>query len=155
MLQVHNQARENNHMSGFLGQILQGVLGGGQPGQTSPISGILQQVLAVRDGDNQGVAAIVSKFQAAGLGQHVQSWVGTGENVPVSADQVGQVFSGEQIQGWAQRAGTTPDAMREVLAQALPHVVDHLTPAGQVPAQSQMPDLSGLVSRLLGGARPA
>jgi uncharacterized protein YidB (DUF937 family) len=142
-------------MSGFLGQILQGVLGGGQQGQTSPISGILQQVLAVRDGDNQGVAAIISKFQAAGLGQHVQSWVGTGENVPVSGNQVGQVFSTEQIQGWAQQAGTTPDAMRDVLAQALPHVVDHLTPGGQVPAESQMPDLSGLMNRLLGGARPA
>lgn len=142
-------------MSGFLGQILQGVLGGGQPGQASPISGILQQVLAVQDGDNQGVAAIVSKFQAAGLGQHVQSWVGTGENAPVSGDQIGQVFSAEQVQGWAQQAGTTPDAMRDVLAQALPHVVDHMTPGGQVPAGSQTPDLSGLVSRLLGGTRTA
>jgi uncharacterized protein YidB (DUF937 family) len=141
-------------MSGFLGQMLQGVLGGGQQGQNSPISGILQQVLAMRDGDNQGVAAIVSKFQAAGLGQHVQSWVGTGENVPVSGDQIGQVFSDQQIQGWAQQAGTTPDSMREVLAQALPHLVDHLTQGGQVPASSQMPDLAGLMNRFLGSARP-
>jgi uncharacterized protein YidB (DUF937 family) len=136
-------------MSGFFGQILQGVLGGGQQGQASPISGILQQVLAVRDGDNQGVAAIISKFESAGLGQHVQSWVGTGENAAVSADQVGQVFSPEQIEGWAQQAGTTPDALRGVLAEALPHVIDHATPGGQVP--DQMPDLSGLISRFLGG----
>jgi uncharacterized protein YidB (DUF937 family) len=139
-------------MSGFLNQMLQGVLGGGQQGQTSPLIGVLQQVMAVKDGDNQGVAAIISKFEAAGLGQHTQSWVGTGQNTPVSSDQVGQVFSSDQIAGWAQQAGTTPDAMRGVLAEALPHMVDHLTPGGQVPAQTQMPDLSGLLGRLLAGA---
>jgi uncharacterized protein YidB (DUF937 family) len=138
-------------MSGFLGQILQGVLGsGGQQGQGSPIAGILQQVMAVKDGDKQGVAAIISKFQSAGLGSAVQSWVGTGQNVPVSSDQIGSVFSQQQIDGWAQQAGTTPDAMRSVLAEALPHVVDHATPGGAVPAQT--PDLSGLLGQLFGGA---
>jgi uncharacterized protein YidB (DUF937 family) len=142
-------------MSGFFGQILQGVMGGGQQGQASPISAILQQVLAVQDGDKQGVAAIISKFQSAGLGQHVQSWVGTGDNAAVTGDQIGQAFSPEQIEGWAKQAGTTPDAMKDVLAQALPHLVDHMTPAGSVPAEtpSQIPDLSGLLSRFLGGAR--
>jgi uncharacterized protein YidB (DUF937 family) len=136
-------------MSGFLGQILQGVLGGSQQGQGSPIAGILQQVLAVSDGNNQGIAAIISKFQAAGLGQTVQSWVGTGQNASVSADQIGQVFSQQQIEGWAQQAGTTPDAMRGVLAEALPHVVDHATPGGAVPDQA--PDLSAVLGRLFGG----
>ena len=93
-------------MSGFLGQILQGVMGGGQQGQGSAIAGILQQVLAVKDGDKQGVAAIISKFQSAGLGPAVQSWVGTGQNAPVSSDQIGSVFSQQQIEGWAQQAGT-------------------------------------------------
>jgi len=138
-------------MSGILGQMLQGVLGGGQQGQASPISAILQQVLTMQDGDKQGVAAVISKFQNAGLGQAVQSWVGTGNNAPISGDQVGQAFSPEQINGWAQQAGTTPDAMRDVLAQAVPHMVDHLTPGGQVPAQTQTPDLAGLLGRLLGG----
>jgi uncharacterized protein YidB (DUF937 family) len=145
-------------MSGIFGQLLQGVLGGGQQGQASPIAGILQQVLASQDGNNQGIAAIISKFQAAGLGQQVQSWVGTGANTPISGDHIGQVFSADQIQGWAQQAGTTPDAMRTVLADALPHVVDHLTPGGQVPAQTEAPDLAGLLGRLMGGvgtARPA
>ena len=123
-------------MSGFLGQILQGVLGGGQQGQGSSMAGIIQQVLAVKDGDKQGVAAIISKFQSAGLGPVVQSWVGTGQNSPVSGDQIGSVFSQQQIEGWAQQAGTTPDAMRKVLAEALPHVVDHATPGGAVPAQN-------------------
>ena len=135
-------------MSGFFGQILQGALGSGQQGQASPIAGILQQVLSAPDGGNQGVAALISRFEAAGLGEHVQSWVGTGQNVPVSADQIGQVFSPQEIEGWAQQAGTTPDALRGILAEALPHVVDHATPGGAVPEQT--PDLGGLLGRLFG-----
>jgi uncharacterized protein YidB (DUF937 family) len=136
-------------MSGFFGQILQGVMGGGQQGQGSPVMAILQQVLAVRDGDNQGIPAIISKFEAAGLGQHVQSWVGTGQNAPVSADQIGQVFSPQQIEGWAQQAGTTPEALKGILAEALPHTIDHATPDGQVPDQT--PDLASLLGRFFGG----
>jgi uncharacterized protein YidB (DUF937 family) len=142
-------------MSGMLGQILGGFLGGGQPGQPgqpSPLVGILQQVLASGGqggtGGAGGISAIVSRFEAAGLGQQAQSWVGTGANQPVSADQVGQVFPPEQISHWATQAGTTPDAMRQVLAEALPHAVDHLTPGGQPPAQTA--DISGMLQGLLG-----
>jgi len=137
-------------MSGFFGQLLQGAMGGGGPPQSSPVATILQDVLAMSDGNNQGVGAIISRFEAAGLGQHVQSWVGNGENAPVTGEQVGQAFSPEEIEGWAQRAGTTPDAMRDVLAQALPHMVDHMTPGGQVPEQGQMPDFSSLIGRFMG-----
>lgn len=101
-------------------------------------------------------AAINSKFLAAGLGPHVQSLVGTGETVPVSGDQVAQAFSPEQIEGWATQAGTTLDAVKDVPAQALPRMADHLTTGGAVPADtSEMPDLSGLLARFMGGARPA
>jgi uncharacterized protein YidB (DUF937 family) len=143
-------------MSGMLGQLLGGLLGGGQPGQPgqpvqqSPLMGILQQVLASGgqgQGTAGGVSAVVSRFEAAGLGQHAQSWVGTGANHPVTPDQVGQVFAPEQINQWATQAGTTPEAMRQVLAEALPHTVDHLTPGGQPPAQTA--DLSGMLQGLL------
>jgi uncharacterized protein YidB (DUF937 family) len=137
-------------MSGMLGQILGGLLGGGgQQGQQSPIAGILEQVLATKDANgNTGIAAIVSRFQSAGASQQVQSWVGTGSNEPVSPDQVGQAFGDGQIEAWAKQAGTTPDAMRQVLSEAVPHVVDHMTPAGQVPTQNA--NLAGLLQGLLG-----
>ena len=138
-------------MSGLLGQLLGGMMSG-QSGQPSAITGILREVMASGGGQGGGIAGIVSQFQAAGLGQHAQSWVGTGQNMPLSGDQVGQVFSSDQIDGWAQQAGTTPDKMRDVLAQALPHVVDHATPGGQMPTQA--PDLSAIVGRLFGGAAP-
>ena len=127
-------------MSGFFRAILQGVLGGGQ--QKVCRSAILQQVLNDRDGNNEGIAAIISKLQSAGLGQQVQSWIGSGPNASVSADQIGQAFPQHQIDGWAQQTGTTPDQLRDVLAKALPHVVVIMS-NGEVPAQTS--DLSGLL----------
>ena len=135
-------------MSGLFGQLLGSILGGQQEGQPTAIASVLQQVLA---GNGGGVASVISRFEAAGLGSQVQSWVSSGANLPISADQVGQTFSADEIEGWATQAGTTPDKMRAVLAEALPHAVDHVTPAGQVPAPNAMPDLSSLVSRFLGG----
>lgn len=137
-------------MSGMLGQILGGLMGGGGVGgQGGALGPILRQVLG--GGSGGGLGGLLSRFQSAGLGPQAQSWVGPGENQPISPDQVGQVFSPEQISSWASQAGTTPDAMRQVLAQALPHAVDQMTPGGQVPAQSA--DLSGLLGSLLGGGR--
>ena len=139
-------------MSGFIGQILGNMMGGQQAGQPAAIAGILQQLLAANGG---GVASVVSRFEAAGLGSNAQSWVSTGENQPVSADQIGKVFSPEQINAWSTQAGTTPDKLCAVLAEALPHAVDHVTPGGQVPAPDAIPDLSSLVSRFFnsGAAR--
>jgi uncharacterized protein YidB (DUF937 family) len=134
-------------MSGFLGQVLGGLMGGGQPGQQSPIVGVLQQVLTTREGNASGLQGLLTRFEAAGLGNQAQSWVGTGENKPVSSGQISQVFSEDEISGWASQAGTTPEAMRQVLSQALPHVVDHLTPGGQMPAQTT--DISGMLMNLL------
>jgi uncharacterized protein YidB (DUF937 family) len=144
-------------MSGFFNQILQSVLGSGQPAQASPINAILQQILSAREGDKEGIAAIIAKFQNAGLADQGHSWIGTVSNAPISPHNVDSVFSSQQIQGWAQQAGVAPDAMRDVLAQALPQVVDHLTPDGKVPDQTppQMIDLPSLLGRLMGGAGPS
>ena len=136
-------------MSGLLGQMLGSIMGGQQGGQPSAIAGILQQVLASNGG---GVAALVSRFQTAGLGAQAQSWVSEGENMPVSPAQISQVFSPEQLQGWAGQAGTTPDKLQAVLAEALPHAVNHVTPGGQVPEANATPDLSSLMSRFFGSA---
>jgi uncharacterized protein YidB (DUF937 family) len=134
-------------MSGFFSQIL-GTIGGQQEGQPKAIAGILQQVLAQNGG---GVASLIQRFEGAGLGEHAQSWVSPdNNNMPISADHIGRVFSPEEIEGWAAQAGTTPDRMRSVLAEALPHAVNHVTPDGQTPEVSVIPSL---LSAFLGDRR--
>ena len=134
-------------MSGFLGALLGGSNQGG-PGQSTAIANVLQQVLSQNGG---GIAALISRFTDAGLGDHVQSWV-SGTQQPITADHVDRVFTQDEIANWASQAGTDPDRMRDVLAEALPHAVDHATPNGEIPAPNATPDLSSLVRRFMGGA---
>jgi uncharacterized protein YidB (DUF937 family) len=151
-------------MSGILGQILGNVLAGpgqqAQPQAGAAIGNILQQILSGTAAPGSagapqggGLGGLLSQLQSAGLGNQAQSWVGTGQNQPVSPSQISQVFSDQQISNWAAQAGTTPAAMQAVLAEAIPHAIDHATPAGQVPAPDAMPDLSSLLGKLLGGVR--
>ena len=57
---------------------------------------------------------------SAGLAERVQSWIGHGENLPVTAEELGTVFSPEQLNAWAEHEGTTPDAVLQALADQLP-----------------------------------
>jgi uncharacterized protein YidB (DUF937 family) len=132
-------------MSGLLGQLIGNVLGGQSGSQSAAITGIIQQIIAGSSGGSGGVSALVSRFEAAGLGQQAQSWVANGPNQAVSSDQLGQVFSADEVQAWAKQAGTTPDAILKVLSEALPKAVDHVTPTGQPPGQTA--DLQGMLQK--------
>ena len=103
-----------------------------------------------------GVQGLVAMLQQHGLGEAVQSWVGTGANQPVSPAQLGQALGngglGGVIESMAGKLGTDPQALLGQLAQVLPHAVDHLTPDGQVPAGGgvDLGSLAGLAGKLFG-----
>jgi uncharacterized protein YidB (DUF937 family) len=80
-----------------------------------------------------GVSGIVNQLQQQGLGATVNSWIGTGPNQPISADQVHQAFGPEVIRELAAKTGMTPEELAQKLSQVLPQVVDKLTPNGSVP----------------------
>jgi uncharacterized protein YidB (DUF937 family) len=138
--------KEENEMSGFLGSLLGGSNQVGS-GQSTAIASVLQQVLSQNGG---GVATLISRFTEAGLGDHVQSWV-NGNQQSITPDHVDRVFTQDEIANWASQAGTDPDRMRNVLAEALPHAVNHATPNGEIPAHDAIPDLSSLLRRFMGG----
>lgn len=80
-----------------------------------------------------GLGALVEAFQRNGLSEVVNSWVGTGQNLPVSADQLQQVLGSGTLGRLASEAGVPQDSIASVLSGVLPHVVDRLTPDGQIP----------------------
>lgn len=86
-----------------------------------------------------GLQGLVGMLQQHGLADAVQSWVGTGANQAVSGGQLGQALQhgglGPLLQEMAAKLGVDQDQLLGQLSQVLPHVVDHLTPDGQVPAQ--------------------
>jgi uncharacterized protein YidB (DUF937 family) len=110
-----------------------GAFGGKSDGtpQSAPL--VILQALASQEG---GIAGLLQKFGGAGLGDAVQSWVGNGQNAPISADTVHQVLGSGMIQQIAEKLGIPADQASSLVAEHLPQVVDGLTPNGEVPPHS-------------------
>jgi uncharacterized protein YidB (DUF937 family) len=77
-------------------------------------------------------------MQRAGFGDQARSWVSRGQNMPISPDDLGQIFGQGGIDEIARRAGLTPQQTSEGLSELLPDVVDRLTPEGDVPDADQL-----------------
>jgi|KBSMisStaDraftv2_1062788.scaffolds.fasta_scaffold122432_3 uncharacterized protein YidB (DUF937 family) len=126
-------------LDGLLGQVMGGMLGGGQtqmPGQSplpgqaqSPLLMMLLQLLQ----QNGGLQGVLGKLQQSGYGQQAQSWIGTGQNMPIDAGALSQIFGHGQLGQIAQQLGVSQEEAAGGLAQMLPQVVDQMTPQGQVP----------------------
>ena len=132
---------------GLLDGLVSGAVGqlGGNTGQQNPL---LQAVMQMIQGQPGGLAGLVQKFQTSGLGQQAASWVGTGENMPVSSEQVSQALGGDAIAGLAQKLGMDKGQVAGGLAGLLPQVVDKLTPNGAIESGSTEQTLSGLLKGL-------
>jgi uncharacterized protein YidB (DUF937 family) len=83
--------------------------------------------------DGGGLTAILQQLESKGLGQAVQSWVGTGANQMISGEQLEKALGSEQIQQLAAHVGVSPDVLRSHLSEILPKIVDRLTPDGKLP----------------------
>jgi uncharacterized protein YidB (DUF937 family) len=119
---------------------------GGMGGQAA----LLQMVLGMlaNNGQGGGLGGLMEKFQSAGLGQQMNSWVGTGQNLPVSPEQLGGVFGSDQMSQMAERMGLSTGDLGAQLSQMLPQAVDHFTPGGRVP-EGGLGDLGDLLGSLL------
>ncbi len=96
-----------------------------------------------------GLAGLLERFHGAGLGAQASSWVGTGANLPISADQIKAALAGGPLHTLAEHVGIDPDQAAAYLSQYLPQIVDHLTPGGQVPQTVTHPGgLGGLFDSL-------
>ena len=132
---------------GLLDGILGSVLGGNSGGGSNPLLQIAMQMLANKGGGGAGGGAmdamgglggIISAFQKGGLGHLTDSWVGTGDNLPVSGDQLSQVLGSDKISQIASQLGMSQSDAAGGLAKILPDLVNHVTPNGQVPASHSM-----------------
>ena len=115
---------------GLLDQLTGALSGGATEGESSPFASILELVNNPKIG---GISGLVEKFQQGGLSEIVNSWVSTGQNLPISADQLENVLGSEKISELAGQMGVSPGQASGSLAEILPQIVDKLTPGGQVP----------------------
>jgi len=125
---------------GIFDAIVSGVLGGG--GASSPMGNVLSSILsganqAGGSGGGSGLVGLLSQLRQAGLGSQVDSWIGQGQNQPVSPQQLGNAFGEQQVGNWASQAGMQPHDFLSQLSQHLPRAVDAATPDGG-PPEGQM-----------------
>ncbi len=135
----------------LLGNLLGAVLGGGQAGQANnPMAAVLGSLLS-NEGGNGGIGGLVEKFNQAGMGDVVQSWIGKGENLPISADQISQVLGNDGLANIAQQLGLGQGDAAGQLSDMLPGLIDKLTPNGEAPSGGlgNMGDLAGMLGGLL------
>ena len=131
--------------------IAQQLLGGSQTGGAGDM---VSTVMHVLNGQPGGLDGVLQSLQQGGLGDAVKSWVGTGSNLPVSAEQVQSILGSGAVQDLAAKLGIPPTDAASHLSQLLPGIVDHLTPNGEVPegglASVGLDLLKGLLSRSTG-----
>ena len=115
-------------------------------GDANPLIGMVSSLLA----QNGGLQGLANKFAQSGHENAFQSWVGMGENQPISGNQVQHAIGSEQINAIATRMGVDPAVASTFLAEYLPKIVDKLTPAGKVdPAADHQQGLAALLPSLL------
>ncbi len=150
---------------GLLDSVLGAVMGGGQQqaaggGGLASIIGMVAsnpQMLQVvtgmlsNDGAHGGLGGLVGKFQQAGMGDAVNSWIGNGQNQAISGDQLSQVLGSGAMGDIAAKLGMSHGDAAGSLAQMLPGLINHLTPNGQAPAGGlgNSGDLMGMLGGLL------
>ncbi|MEU2153514.1 YidB family protein [Streptomyces sp. NPDC019396] len=118
-----------------LERLLGGLLGDGQEG--SGVGRLLASLFSEVGDSGQGggnpLQGLVNELDEGGLAAKVRSWIGLGDNEPVSGPELAQALPYQVLDRVAQRGGVSPEQAADRLAAALPQVVDKLTPEGQVP----------------------
>ena len=124
-----------------------GNLQGGAPGGSADLVSAVVGMLG-NDAQSGGLGGLVSKFAQHGLGDVINSWIGTGQNQAIGADQLSNVLGSDAIAALAQKLGLSHGDMAGQLSQMLPQIIDQLTPHGQVP-QGGLGNVSDILGMLL------
>jgi uncharacterized protein YidB (DUF937 family) len=118
---------------GFLDEMAKGLLGkvlGGGSSQNPLMDIVLGLITNPQTGGLQG---LIQTFKEKGLGDAMSSWISTGENQPVSGDQIQHALGGNFIQQIAEQLGSSKSEVSGSLSNLLPQIIDKLTPSGTLP----------------------
>lgn len=111
-------------------QLLGAVTGGGQTQGQAGIAGALLSALMNSEG---GIGGLLERAQASGLAETVQSWIGTGANLPISAESIQQLLGPDMMGQITEKTGLPLDQLAGHLSTHLPEAVDGVTPNGELP----------------------
>jgi len=131
---------------GILDTINSAIGGGKVEGQNDLMSTVMNLV----GGQQGGLNRLISEFKSKGLGDVISSWVGTGNNLPISSDQIQNILGSDQVKNIASKLGIDANSVTSQLSNLLPQVIDKLTPDGKVPEGDLMSKGMDLFDGLFG-----
>ncbi len=136
---------------GFLDQLKDTVMG--QKAEAGAQRGMLENILSmVNDPQTGGLQGLIKQFNDKGLGELMSSWIGTGQNQPISADQIKTALGSEKIRELASKFNLGEQDVSKSLADMLPQLIDKLTPNGSVPHSDMLSQgIDMIKKKLLGG----
>ncbi len=136
---------------GLLDELKSGLaekLGGG-----ANLNSMLDHAMAlINNPETGGLSGLVETFKSKGLGDVVSSWIGTGQNLPVSVDQIKQVLGSEKIQEIAAKVGISKEDAAKHLSALLPEVIDKLTPNGKLPDANMLQEGMSMLKKKFFGS---
>ena len=132
-----------------------------QPAQAPPVQDPLSQIAAAlmallaprpgaaptgaaptgatgQQGSLGGLDVLINQFKQSGLEDVINSWIGVGQNQPVSPNQLRQVLGNETVNNLSRQTGAPQEDLLSQLSKYLPGVIDRLTPNGQVPSDAEL-----------------
>ena len=125
-----------NSLTNILGALLgSNVLTGGGAGQTASTG---SQPTTDAGGVLGGLGGLLNKLEQGGLGDQTKSWVGTGQNQPVSPGQLGQALGPNIIKTLSQLTGVSEDQLTKQLSQGIPVIVNWVTTNGRLPTVAEL-----------------
>ena len=148
VIQNASQGNANTSAGGNAGAGL-----GGLMGLAAQNPQLIQVVLSLisNDGPVGGLPGLMAKFQQAGLGNVISSWLGSGPNEAISGEQLSNVLGSGPLSEIAAQLGMGSGAAAGQLADVLPGLVDQLSPRGEAPQGGfgNAGDLFGMLGGLL------
>jgi uncharacterized protein YidB (DUF937 family) len=134
-------------LTDILGALLgSGVVTGGGAGQTASTgqsASTGSQPTTDAGGLLGGLGGLLNKLEQGGLGDQTKSWVGTGQNQPVSPGQIGQALGPNIIKTLSQMTGVSEDQLTKQLSQGIPVIVNWVTPNGRLPTVAELSKMVG------------
>lgn len=83
-------------------------------------------------GDSLDITGLLGNLQSGGMGDIVQSWLGDGDNAPISADQVKNVVDESKLSQLASMLQTDEKSVLSGLQDAVPQMVDNASSGGNL-----------------------
>ncbi len=130
----------------ILDQIKGALGGGGGDDGGNPVMGALESIMDQKG----GISGLVGALKGGGLGDAVQSWMGKGDNVPVTGDQIKGALPDVDFAALAGKFGGGDEAgLLSKIADFLPNLMDKLSPEGLLPEDGAIGDaIKGVLGKL-------